>query len=236
MISWILCHFHHLHCCITCEIEGLTFYIAKSICKEAHTHYGDKFFYNIAFPNSIGGFETRNRYFQGTISPKDITYIKHNAEPLDSCYVFEGFIDYLSFLTLRKKHNPTSPNFNGQDYIVLNSVSNLSKALYLLGQYEHIHCFLDNDLAGIKAFQDICKNSIRTEVRDCSKLYAGYKDLNDFLCGKRSTELSHSRNNEVMNAVSHESTNQIIKDKNHERGKNLQQDYQPKPPRRRMKM
>ena len=68
---------------------------------------------------------------------------------------FEGFIDCLSFLTLRLENCPQSPDFNRQDYMVLKSVANVSKALYPLGSYERIHCFLDNDRAGMEALQQI---------------------------------------------------------------------------------
>lgn len=51
-------------------------------------------------------------------------------------------MDYLSFLTLRLESCPQSPDFDRQDYMVLNSVANVSKALYPLGSYERIHCFL----------------------------------------------------------------------------------------------
>lgn len=71
-----------------------------------------------------------------------------------------------------------------QDYIILNSVSNLPKALYPLGDYERIHCFLDNDDAGRKAVE-VIKNEYDIRVRDSSHLYSGHKDLNDYLCGKR---------------------------------------------------
>lgn len=68
---------------------------------------------------------------------------------------FEGFIDCLSFLTLRLENCPQSPDFDRQDYMVLNSVANVSKTLYPLGSYERIHCFLDNDRAGMEALQQI---------------------------------------------------------------------------------
>lgn len=51
-------------------------------------------------------------------------------------------MDYLSFLTLRLESCPQYPDFDRQDYMVLNSVANVSKALYPLGSYERIHCFL----------------------------------------------------------------------------------------------
>ena len=37
------------------------------------------------------------------------------------CLVFEGFMDYLSFLTLRVKNCPAMPNLDRQDYIIAES-------------------------------------------------------------------------------------------------------------------
>lgn len=62
-----------------------------------------KWNFAIGFPNASGGYEVRNKYFKGCIAPKDITHIRQAGEPKETCYVFEGFMDYLSFLTLRQK-------------------------------------------------------------------------------------------------------------------------------------
>ena len=95
---------------------------------------------------------------------------------------FEGFIDCLSFLTLKLESCPQSPDFDRQDYMVLNSVANVSKALYPLGSYERIHCFLDNDRAGMEALQQIRKEYDNTRhIRDASHIYSGCKDLNEYL-------------------------------------------------------
>ena len=55
----------------------------------------------IGFPNVAGGYEVRNSFFKGCIAPKDITHIRQQGEQREKCLVFEGFMDYLSFLTLR---------------------------------------------------------------------------------------------------------------------------------------
>ncbi len=143
-----------------------------------------KQFFAVGFPNASGGYEVRNKYFKGCIAPKDITYIRQKGEPRETCYMFEGFMDYLSFLTLRQKSCLTYPDLDKQDYIILNSVSNLSKALYPLGNYEHIHCFFDNDAAGMKAVQELHRE-YGWRVRDSSRIYSNYKDLNDYLTGKK---------------------------------------------------
>ena len=77
---------------------------------------------------------------------------------------------------------PQSPDFDRQDYIVLNSVANVPKALYPLGSYERIHCFFDNDRAGMEAIQQIRKEYDATRyIRDASQIYSGCKDLNEYL-------------------------------------------------------
>lgn len=93
-------------------------------------------------------------------------------------------MDYLSFIAIRQKTNPTYPCLDWQDYVILNSTTNVDKALYPLADYEHIHCLLDNDDAGRKATQTIQKE-YHWHVRDSSHLYSEYKDLNDYLCGKK---------------------------------------------------
>jgi len=91
-------------------------------------------------------------------------------------------MDYLSFLTLRQESCPNYPELDGQDYIVLNSVSNVNKALYPLGSYERIHFFFDNDHAGMEALQQIRKEYGRDQyIRDASQTYSGCKDLNEYL-------------------------------------------------------
>ena len=131
------------------------------------------------------GYELRNPGYKGCTSPKDITRIQFAGKKNDACFVFEGFMDYLSFLTIRHKNSPIYPCIDWQDYIILNSTANVDKALYPLGEYEKIHCLLDNDEAGRKATQAIQKE-YGWRVRDASHLYSGHKDLNDYLCQKSS--------------------------------------------------
>lgn len=163
--------------------RGINMELAKRECKEVRFVHNGKQFFAVGFPNASGGYEVRNKYFKGCIAPKEITHIQQQREPKDTCFVFEGFMDYLSFLTIRQKTNPNYPCLDGQDYIILNSTANVSKALYPLGNYEHIHCLLDNDEAGRKAAESI-RNEYSYHVRDASYLYSEYKDLNEYLCNK----------------------------------------------------
>lgn len=166
--------------------RGINTELAKIECREVRYLTDGKPYFAVGFPNRSGGYEIRNKFFKGCIAPKDITHIRQE-QPKETCYLFEGFMDYLSFLTLRLERCPDRPDLDGQDYIVLNSTSNLSKAIQPLGGYGHVHCFLDNDRAGMEAVRELQKE-YGLRIRDVSYIYGGYNDLNDFLCGKRSEQ------------------------------------------------
>lgn len=155
--------------------------IARTVCKELHFDTRGKHYFGIGFPNIAGGYEIRNPFFKGGITPKDISLF-HNEESKQSCFVFEGFIDFLSFMMLRRKEND---GLKRQNYLVLNSVSNVKKALEPLSHYENVQCFLDNDEAGRKAYQALLMG-LKVPVIDSSGLYADCKDLNEFLCCQNS--------------------------------------------------
>ena len=155
--------------------------IARTVCKELHFDTRGKHYFGIGFPNIAGGYEIRNPFFKGGITPKDISLF-HNEESKQSCFVFEGFMDFLSFMMLRRKEND---GLKRQDYLVLNSVSNVHKALESLSHYENVQCFLDNDEAGRKAYQALLMG-LKVPVIDSSGLYADCKDLNEFLCCQNS--------------------------------------------------
>ena len=97
------------------------------------------------------------------------------------------FIDYLSFLTIRAEKCSKMPCLDWQNYIILNSVSNLHKAIDGLAVYERIHCFFDKDRAGTEAFQRLA-NEYSYRVRDASHTYKDCKDLNEYLVRQRSVQ------------------------------------------------
>jgi hypothetical protein len=147
--------------------------IARIHCSEVHYSVNDKPYYAVGFQNDKGGYELRSKYFKGCTS-KDITSLKRNN---DHCLLFEGFMDYLSFLTIKKLQN--SP----VDVIVLNSLTNLPKVKNTFASYKSISAFLDNDQARKRAVREL--ESICKDVIDHSFLYSKYKDLNEYLCHKQ---------------------------------------------------
>ena len=133
----------------------------------------------IGFANQSGGYELRdNGSFKGTIAPKDITLIftdkqtEHAIDkPLPVC-VFEGFMDFLSFLSMKEEI--------ASHCLVMNSVSNVARTVHYLNAHNltHIQAFLDNDDAGRRAIQELIKAGFKVE--DMSVHYGNFKDLNEY--------------------------------------------------------
>ena len=163
--------------------RGINTVLAERVCRELRFENKGKPYFAIGFPNMAGGYEVRNRYFKGCVAPKDITHIRQQGGQRCMCYLFEGFMDYLSFLTIRVENNPQHPRLDTQDYIILNSVSNLAKAESILETYTQVGCFLDNDTAGRNTCKKL-KEKFGERLLDKSMYYREYKDLNDYLCGK----------------------------------------------------
>ena len=161
---------------------------ARTVCKELHFDTRGKHYFGIGFPNIAGGYEIRNPFFKGCIAPKDISHF-YAEEPKKVCFVFESFMDLLSFMTLRRKEND---GLKRQDYLVLNSVTNIHKVAKRLSRYDSVQCFLDNDEAGRNAYLQLSKELGKT-VTDASTLYNGFKDLNEYLCA----ESKHSERAEI---------------------------------------
>ncbi|WP_438638921.1 toprim domain-containing protein, partial [Muribaculum intestinale] len=158
--------------------RGIPAYIAKAKCKEAHYCVNGRFYFAVAFENVSGGWELRNRYFKGCRGRKDISYLPWARDgPSTECAVFEGFIDYLSALTLGI--------ISGADAIILNSVVNVNKVMPYLKDYITINCYLDNDTAGRTALTELTAIYGSTVI-DRSTLYSEFNDLNEYLTNQSS--------------------------------------------------
>ena len=108
--------------CVRYEVQGRTYEV-------------------IGFANASGGYELRGAgLFKGTLAPKDITpAFPDGRQPV--C-LFEGFMDFLSFLSMKEKVD--------SHCLVMNSVANVGRCIRYLRE-RHItalRAFLDNDEAG----------------------------------------------------------------------------------------
>lgn len=157
--------------------------VAQLYCKEIHYQVQGKNFFAVGFPNDKGGYELSHKSnnestFKASVSPKHITIYKKADTNTEACIVFEGFMDYLSYLTMKNiQHSKV-------DIIVLNSISNLSKAMNFITSHQKVYTYLDNDEAGKNATLQINKYSSTHNCIhiDKSTDYANYKDLNEWLC------------------------------------------------------
>ena len=167
--------------------RGIPAHIARAKCKEAHYSVNGRFYFAVAFENISGGRELRNRYFKGCRGRKDISYLPWARDgPSTECAVFEGFIDYLSALTLGI--------ISGADAIILNSVVNVNKAVPYLKGYTTINCYLDNDTAGRTALTELTAIYGSTVI-DRSTLYSEFNDLNEYLTNQSFTKNTLSNEN-----------------------------------------
>ncbi len=146
--------------------------VASRHCCRLNYGVRGKRYFAVGFPNMAGGYEVRSRYFKGCIPPKSVSLVNANDIPADECLVFEGFMDFLSAVTLGVTGNA--------DCLVLNSVANVEKAAGLLDGYGRIGCFLDRDEAGRRTLDALARR-YGERVADRSSLYDSCKDLNEYL-------------------------------------------------------
>ena len=151
--------------------RGIPYAIASRYCCRLNYGVCGKRYFAVGFPNMSGGYEVRSRYFKGCVPPKDVSLVKTGNTTSDVCSVFEGFMDFLSAVTL---------GLDTGDCLVLNSVANMDKAMKHLDGYGRIDCFLDCDEAGRRALEAL-KGHYGGRICDRSALYDGCKDLNEYL-------------------------------------------------------
>lgn len=151
--------------------RNIPFSIAEKFCTEIIFRIYNKTYIALGFKNDSGGYELRNEFFKGSSSPKDITTFKNDGNEVA---VFEGFFDFLSFITLLQNKELKSFSF-----CIRNSLSFFERSRPFLEQHNAIHLYLDNDKAGTNTTS--YAKSLNEKYRDESSLYKNYKDLNDWV-------------------------------------------------------
>jgi len=133
-------------------------------------------FFGIGMENQSKGFEVKNcqteQYY--CLGSKDVTIIENPI--FNTWSIFESMFDFLASLTFFQK--PIQSNV-----IILHSVSMIASILETPHpNTDKICLFLDNDIAGNKATQELTDHfSQFFKVLDCRHIYQDYKDFNDFL-------------------------------------------------------
>jgi hypothetical protein len=148
--------------------------MALEFCKEVEFKILDKKQIAIGFMNDKGGYELRNSYFKGSSSPKASSFFDNSKTVVT---VFEGFFNFLSYLTI-EKDNP----FAVTNFLVLNSLSFFQKSREKMETHLQINLRLDRDQAGTSCTIAALKS--HPAYFDESNFYEGYKDLNEWLVAK----------------------------------------------------
>lgn len=128
------------------------------------------------------GFEARNALFKGFIGTgKAVTF--HDKPEATRLQVFEGFMDFLSYLSKDKPSQPVGA------VLVLNSTNLWRRALPYINdpRFEEVRLYLDNDDAGAAASRKLFENAQdAAKLVDMRRYYAGFEDLNAWLLGRKS--------------------------------------------------
>lgn len=127
-----------------------------------------KYFFSAGWQNEQGAWELRNCYFQNCLGHKAISFIPGSENQLA---IFEGYMDYLSWLT----DNPDA----GDNVIVLNSVTLLPMGIQKAREFNDISIYFDRDKAGHNATIELIKAI--PQAIDRSAIYDGHKDYNEKL-------------------------------------------------------
>ncbi len=151
--------------------RGLNATLCYKYLVEVYYKVNEKRYFGIGFINDEKGIEIRNKYVKLCLGIKYYKWIKKGNKTL---YVFESWSDFLSLLHV----NPTLENSN--DFLILNSLSMLSKVDGIFDAYSSVFLLLDNDEAGSNATIK-CIEKHGSKMVDSRRYYADYKDLNDFL-------------------------------------------------------
>jgi hypothetical protein len=153
----------------------------------------------IGFLNQTGGYELRNAYFKGSSSPKTFRLIDNGSKAVQ---VFEGFFDFLSWLTLFQENQSAGTNF-----LILNSLSFFQRARPVMKSHNNIHLWLDRGTAG-----EVCtKAALKSHpaYEDKSSVYKDFGDLNDYLI--------HLKGQQALNKTIEQTKTTTIKNKHHGR-------------------
>jgi DNA primase len=144
---------------------------------EVYYRINEKKYFGVGFQNNKNQYEIRNKYAKLALGQKWFTWINNRHK---SIIVLESWSDFISLITQYPKCEKS------KDFLVLNSLSMLSKADEVLNIYPEILFALDNDNAGSNASEKCLKkwNTNKISGKDIRYLFEGFKDVNECLMYK----------------------------------------------------
>lgn len=152
--------------------------VALNECAEIHWTENGKERYGIAFANDADGYEVRGAIgnYKRCVGQKSVTHIKNGG---GKCVVFEGFMDYLTYICFKHCASHADEQLKIYDFLILNSTAMAKSAMPLLKEYGEVFLLLDNDASGRKATKEIM-DARPTFCIDASDFYSGFNDMNEW--------------------------------------------------------
>ena len=148
--------------------------IAFKYLSEIKYEHNEKEYFALGFANRAGGWEVRSPVFKGCVGQKDISVIENQSNQI---HVFEGFMDFLSCLTLNRKDKLEG------DVLVLNSVALKDTAILFIQSkgYNEVNTYFDNDKAGNTSQEAFAASLNNVTLITHNQIYSKYNDLNEYL-------------------------------------------------------
>jgi DNA primase len=153
------------------ESRKISFKTAFMFLKEIHYSNSKGKFFGLGYQTDNRGYVLRSEIMKKPMNLGTTGITTFEVPESNTISIFEGMFDFLACVELCKR----PPRCTA---IVLNSVSNLSKAMPQLSEAEEIYSYLDNDPAGRKATQKMKDSGLN--IFDKSAFYEGYKDFSEF--------------------------------------------------------
>ena len=152
------------------ERRGIDVSITQKFCKEVEYFFGEKNYHAIGFRNDGGGYQLRDSFYKNSSAPKAFSSFENGSK--DNA-VFEGFMDYLSYLSIQKNNTDKS------NFLVLNGACLFESARAFIETHDKINLFLDRDETGKKLTAHALK--ISNKYEDKSGPFEPYQELNEWL-------------------------------------------------------
>lgn len=181
------------------DTRGISERLVSRYCRQLtfHLERGEeksRSYFALGFPSTKGTWEIRNKYFKlstgkaaSIIDSNGNSQVQGDVRPThDSVVVFEGFMNFLSYLQDKGMLVPDC------DVVVLNSVSMLDSVLDFIMAHREVTGYLDNDATGKNYTAYLKERCGEKDIRfnDGSRLYSSVNDYNDYLLKRR--EKAHS--------------------------------------------
>lgn len=155
--------------------------LAAAYVKEIHyqTQNTGQKFYALGFPSG-STFSLRNKHFKGFAgSGADLTLFDKGTSSL---LLFEGFMDFLTYLSAKKLSHPDKTTIVMNSSAMLGRVVDFIKSTAIITEIEY---FRDRDEleggnTGLLSLVQLQKKVAPIIVYDRSEAYRDYKDLNDW--------------------------------------------------------